>query len=152
MFLGSDLFLLFIAVRPNNQSLLVNDISHACSGEVTVDNSVSNLMLKCSVESKPEATFTWSTNPALSGPLLNTTDCAQDTTSLVYTCTNTLTLPSDKVTQAGKVNVTCHAEAAGDTKDICVTLGKSITCVCVCILLIYYLNNVKIIYYENVTV
>ena len=119
------LFLICIAVRPTNQSLLVNDISYACSDEVTVDGTANNLMLKCSVESKPQATFTWSTNPALNGSLSNTTDCVQNTTSLVYTCTNTLTLPSDKVTKNDNVKVTCHAEAAGDTNDTCVTLGKS---------------------------
>ena len=89
-------------------------------------NTLDNLILKCSVESKPQATFTWSTNPALSGPLVNSRDCVQDNTSLVYTCTNTLTLPSDKVTQTDKVVVTCHAEAAGDRTDTCVTLGKSV--------------------------
>ena len=93
-----------------------------------MDGTANNVMLKCSVESKPEATFTWSTNPALSESLLNTTTCVQDSTSLVYACTNTLTLPSDKVTQTGKVVVTCLAEADGDTKDICVTLSKSIMC------------------------
>ena len=91
-----------------------------------MDDTTNNLMLKCSVESKPKATFTWSTNPALSGPLVNSGDCVQDSTSLLYTCTNTLTLPSDKVTQTGKIVVTCHAEAVGEMVDICVTLSKSI--------------------------
>ncbi|KAK2172206.1 hypothetical protein NP493_985g00004, partial [Ridgeia piscesae] len=101
--------------------------SYTCSVEVTVDNTVDNLILKCSVESKPQATFTWSTKPALSGPLVNSTDCVQDNTNLVYTCTNTLTLPSDKVIQTGKIVVTCDAEAAGNTTDICVTLVPLMT-------------------------
>ena len=124
------LFLVSIAVRPKNQRLMVNDKSYTCSDEVPVDDTRYNLMLKCSVDSKPKATFAWSTNPALSGPPLTTTECVQNSTSLVYTCTNTLKLPSDKITQSGKIVVTCHAEAAGDTRDVCVTLGKSIICVC----------------------
>ena len=55
--------------------------------------------MKFSVEAKPQGTFTclpiqhwW-----LSGPLLTTTECIQESTSPVYTYTNsTLTLPSDK--------------------------------------------------------
>ena len=117
-----------IAVRPNNQHLLVNDKSYSCSDEVPVYDTTNDVMLKCSVESKPQATFTWSTNPALSGSLLNF--CVQDQNSLVYTCTTTLTLPRGKVFQTDKVVITCHAEAAGNTIDTCVTLSKSIIYVC----------------------
>ena len=117
--------LFVVAVRPHNHRLLINDTSYSCTDAFTVGNASNNIMLKCSVESKPEATFTWSTNPTLSESLLNTTDCAQDTTSLVSTCTNTLTLPSDKVITSGTIEVTCHVEAVGNTTDLCVKLGKS---------------------------
>ena len=112
-----------IAVRPNNHRLLYNDTSYDCNDEVIVDSTLDDLILKCSVDSKPQATFTWSINPPLSESLLNNTECDQGS-DLVFNCSNVLTLPSEKIQQSG-VEVTCHVQAFGNTTDLCIKLGKS---------------------------
>ena len=91
-----------------------------------MNSAPNNLTLKCSVESKPQATFTWSTDPPLNESLLSKTECDKGS-DLVYNCTNVLTLPSDKIRESGIV-VTCNVQVAGITKDLCMKFGKSPSC------------------------
>ena len=111
----------YISVRPQNNSLLLNGEEHFSNDTVYVSAKGSST-LKCSVDSKPQAQFTWSSEPDVFGPLTAATTCLQGSDK-VYHCSNTLTVPN-AVIPIGGVKVTCHVEAVGNGTDLCVTLGE----------------------------
>ena len=98
---------------------------HHCDETVYVSAKGSST-LKCSVDSKPQAQFTWSSEPGVFGPLNSLTSCLQGS-DRVYHCSNTLTVPN-AVIPTGGVKVTCRIEAVDTETDLCVTLGEFPAC------------------------
>ena len=115
----------YISVPPQNHSLLLGGEEHLCDETVYVSTKGGST-LKCSVDSKPQAKFTWSSEPSVFGPLAALTTCVQGSDK-VYHCSSTLMVPNT-VISIGGVKVTCHVEAVGNGTDLCVTLGEFPPC------------------------
>ncbi|KAI0213774.1 hypothetical protein LSAT2_001155 [Lamellibrachia satsuma] len=109
-----------INVKAENHTLLLDGMQHSCDSPVSVDTAGTST-LKCSVDSKPEATFTWSSQPGLTNSLVGSTACNPCSDKVCH-CTNTLTLQNSVIPTSG-VTVTCHVEAFGNTTNLCVKLG-----------------------------
>ena len=115
----------FISVRPQNHTILLGGEKHPCDETVYVSRKGSST-LKCSVDSKPQAQFTWAADSGVFGPIPGTTTCVLRSDK-VYNCSNTLIVPNESVPTGG-VKVNCHVEAVGNRTDICVTLGEFPAC------------------------
>ena len=115
----------FISVRPQNHTILLGGEKHPCDETVYVSRKGSST-LKCSVDSKPQAQFTWSSEPGVFGPLTALTICVQGSDN-VYHCSSTLMVPN-AVIPIGGVKVTCLVEAVGNATDLCVTIGEFPAC------------------------
>ncbi|KAI0226561.1 hypothetical protein LSAT2_022944 [Lamellibrachia satsuma] len=57
-----------ISVKPENHTLQLNGVASPCDVDVPVNTGESST-LNCSVDSKPQANFTWSSEPDLGSPL-----------------------------------------------------------------------------------
>ena len=117
----NKLTLSFNSVKAENHLLLLDGTQHSCDSPVTVDTADTST-LTCSVDSKPQANFTWSSQPGLTTSLVGSTACNQQSDK-VYHCTNTLTLQNSVIPTSG-VTVTCHVEAFGNTTNLCMKLGE----------------------------
>ncbi len=115
----------FISVRPQNHTILLGGEKHPCDETVYVSRKGSST-LKCSVDSKPQAKLTWSSEPGVFGPFTALTTCVQGSDN-VYHCSSKLMVPN-AVIPIGGVKVTCLVEAVGNATDLCVTIGEFPAC------------------------
>ena len=111
-----------ISVRPKNHSLLLDGEQHPCNEPVLVSHDGS-ATLTCAVDSKPEATFKWSSSvAAVVGSKTGVTTCVQRADK-VFRCTSTLSLPKADIPLVA-VKVTCQVDAVGNRTDLCITIGE----------------------------
>ena len=115
----------YISARSQNHSLLLDGEEHFSNDTIYVSAKGSST-LTCSVESKPQAQFTWAAEPGVFGAIPGNTTCILRSDN-VYHCSNTLMVPN-AVIPIGGVKVTCHVEAVGNGTEFCVTLGEFPAC------------------------